>query len=115
MASPVIALLHQANSSLRTALARCQARRTGPVVIGLRQLLPELANTTDQLQTISAESLRDPELRAEMSEYRDHMQKLAQVLPRVLGQLLTEKARLEDAQSRLSAAAAWAGTNKGTL
>jgi len=115
MATPVIALLHQANSDLRAALARCQARKDGPVVIGLRDLLPELARATDELRTVSPESLRDPELRAAMFEYRDHMQELAQLLPKVLGQLLTEKARLEDARSRAAAAAAWAGTNKNIL
>jgi soluble cytochrome b562 len=113
MSPPLIVLLRHTNGELRTLLARCRAKSgDGSAAQSLRQLLPELAQMTEQLKEISPDSLRDVELRTEMSEYRDRMEQLARVLPKALGQLLAEEGRIENAQARLAAAAVLAGVKK---
>lgn len=43
------------------------------------------------------------------------MEQLAQILPRIHGRLLTEKARMEIARAHLAAASAWAQASQNTL
>lgn len=112
----VIVLLRHTNGELRAILARCQAKSgESSAAQNLRQLLPELAEMTERLKAVSADSLRDAELRQEMSEYRALMEQLARLLPKALGQLLTEEGRLENAQGRLASAAVLAESHKKTL
>lgn len=44
----------------------------------------------------------------ELARYHRHLAQLRQLLPRIHGQLLTERARLEAERTHLEAAAAWA-------
>ena len=44
----------------------------------------------------------------ELARYHQHLEQLRQILPRIHGHLLTERARLEAERTHLEAAAAWA-------
>ena len=54
-------------------------------------------------------------LEKESLEYRSNLEKLKQFLPDLHGRLLAEKARLENAQLHVGAAAAWVRASKKIL
>jgi len=68
---------------------------------------------------LSAESLpatgADPQLDAELAEYRGHVERLRELLPSIHGQLLAERARIEAQRARMHAAAEWARASLQTL
>lgn len=61
------------------------------------------------------ESARTPELQAIIVEYRNVVERLEKILPRIQGWLLAEKVRLEHGRKKLDSAAAWAEAQKSTL
>jgi hypothetical protein len=70
----------------------------------------------------AGECLRQPRATAEsaaltpaLREYLEHLHVLRQILPDLHANLLAEKARLEVAQSHITAATAWVRANRATL
>lgn len=57
----------------------------------------------------------NPPLDREVAEYRSQVQRLRALLPSIHETLLREKARLEQARSRLASAKHWAGVSRQTL
>jgi hypothetical protein len=57
----------------------------------------------------------DPELQAELAEYRRHVEKLRELLPSIHQQLLAERGRLEAERSRMGVVAEWACGARQTL
>lgn len=57
----------------------------------------------------------DPELDAELDEYRRHVERLRELLPFLHRQLLAERARLEAQRTRVRSAAEWARASRQTL
>lgn len=79
-------------------------------------LLSELSRVGGRLR---AEPLpakgSDPELDAELDEYRCHVERLRELLPSIHRQLLAERARLEAQRTRVRSAAEWARASRQTL
>lgn len=118
MSSDRVATLSLANTKLRARLARWQSARNETSHLEakyLSGLLAELLRTAGCLHSIPADSAPDPELEKAISEYRSTVEQLAQILPRIHGRLLTEKARLEIARAHVNATAAWAQASAKTL
>jgi len=57
----------------------------------------------------------DPELDAELHEYRLHVERLRELLPSIHHQLLAERARLEAERTRVRSTAEWARASRQTL
>jgi hypothetical protein len=57
----------------------------------------------------------DPELDAEIHEYRRQVERLRDLLPSIHRQLLAERARLEAQRTRVRSAAEWARASRQTL
>lgn len=55
------------------------------------------------------------EFEFEITEYRQHLEKLRELLPFIHSQLLQERARLEAERTRLDAAAEWASASRQSL
>jgi hypothetical protein len=111
------ASLQSANHNLRTGIARLSQESSASAPFGphLSGLLTELLSAADCLRSIPRGSAVDKELEEAISEYRSTVEQLAEILPRVHGRLLTEKARLEIARAHLTAATAWAQASTKTL
>jgi hypothetical protein len=110
--------LRIANRNLRAGLARLLPEPNGSSPLhpeDLSGLLAELLRAADCLRGIPPGSIPDVQLEKDVSEYRNIVEQLAQMLPRVHGRLLTEKARLEIAQAHVAATAAWAQASSRTL
>jgi hypothetical protein len=58
---------------------------------------------------------QDPELDAEIAQYRSHVERLRELLPFIHSQLLAERQRLEAQRSRVRSAAEWARASRQTL
>jgi predicted component of type VI protein secretion system len=118
MASVTTESLRSANRNLRTGLARLLPESNASPSLDpqdLSGLLTELLRAADCVRSIPPGFVADTELEEAISEYRNTVEQLAQILPRVHGRLLTEKARLEIAQAHVTAAAAWAQASTKTL
>ncbi len=61
------------------------------------------------------QEMNDPELHAELEQYRGHVERLNQLLPSIHSQLLAERAWLETQRARVRAAAEWARASRQTL
>ncbi|HEX6504845.1 MAG TPA: hypothetical protein VF011_16515 [Terriglobales bacterium] len=73
-----------------------------------------LANTAELLREArSAPST--PDAKTEISEYRDCLERLRDVLPLLQEQLLAQRSRLEPEREHVQAAAAWAQCARGML
>jgi len=110
--------LHIANGNLRAGLARLSSEpnpSAPPNAKDLSSLMTELLRAGDCLRSIAPSYARDARLEKEISDYRGTIEHLAQILPRVHGRLLAEKARLEIARAHVTAAAAWAQASQKTL
>jgi hypothetical protein len=111
MSEPIVEGLRLINRKLGIVLARWEAETMDAASIlpqVLTDVLTELHNAARWLGMITPGSVPGPELEKEIAEYRSNAGKMEQVLPRVQGRLLAEKARLEGARSHVEAAAAWA-------
>ena len=53
-----------------------------------------------------------PQVDAELSRYRNHLERLRALMPLLHAELLTERARLEAERSHLESASAWAEASK---
>ena len=106
------------NDNLRAWLARLHADVDAQFVLnpdylsGLHAIVLTAARCR---RSLTPEHFPDAELEREIREYRGNMEELAKVLPSVLGRLLGEKARLQNALGQVSAAKAWALASKETL
>jgi hypothetical protein len=109
--------LRLANGNLRAGLSRLQAESSASDLDekDLSSLLSLLLRAGDCLRSIPPDAVPDEDLEKEISEYRSTVEQLAEVLPRIHGKLLTEKARLEIARAHVAATAAWAQTSRKTL
>jgi len=118
MPSPTSETLRTANRDLRAGIARLlqEPNASAPLRANdLSGLLEKLVGAAGCVRGISADSMPEGELENAISEYRRTIEELAQILPRVHGRLLTEKACLEIAQAHLTATAAWAEASQKTL
>src|SRR5208282_257651 len=110
--------LRIANDNLRAGLARLSPtpNPSAPLTANdLSRVLAELLRAGDCLRSIPPRSVPNAQLEKVISEYRSTVEQLAQILSRIHGRLLTEKARLEIARARLAATAAWAQASQNTL
>ena len=117
MASAAIEDIHNACEKLQALLTQllCPAGSTPTLdAMLLAQLLESLALANEQVRKLPGE-LHDAALEKEVVRYRQNLAHLVHVLPSLHGNLLTEKARLEQARAHLEAAAAWAQASKKTL
>ncbi len=72
----------------------------------VRELFAEVLRIAGLLGKEPESSLRGP-LADELARYREHLDQLRQILPRLHGQLLTRRLRLEAERAHLDGAAAW--------
>ena len=118
MPSNATARLRIVNAVLRAGLAQLQ-----PEAIALTQLTPQDLSKLLKTVALAAECRRslapnevpDSELERELREYRSNLEELAKALPFAHGYLLAVKARLQNMQSHVAAANAWAQASKNTL
>ena len=118
MPAPATQGLQVINARLRAVLADWQTTSGEPASLKtpvLADLLEDLRRAAEWLRAIPPNSPPDDELAREISEYRNHVQQLQQILPAIQARMLAEKARLESARSHLAAAAAWADGRKKIL
>ena len=118
MSSPTTESLRYANGNLRAGLARLLPGPSASAPLhakDLSSLLSLLLRASDCLRGIPPNAVPDAQLEKEISEYRSTVEQLAEVLPRIHGKLLTEKARLEIARAHVAATAAWAQASHNTL
>ena len=110
--------LRQVNENLRSAMIRLRPERRHCSSIrpeDFSDLLSQLLRAAECLRRVPAHSETIMALKEESLEYRGNLEKLKLFLPDLHGRLLAEKARLQNAQTHLLAASAWAGTSKKTL
>ncbi len=118
MPSPATESLRIANRKLRTGLARLLPESNASASLtpkDLSGLLTALLQARECLHGVVSNSPPDVELKQAISEYRSTVEQLALVLPRIHGELLTKKARLEIARAHVTATAAWAKASQNTL
>lgn len=118
MPSNATAGLRAVNADLRAGLAQLQ-----PEAIALTLLTPEHLSKLLKAVILGAEcrcslttnKVPDSEVEREFREYCSNMVEIAKALPIAQGYLLAVKARLQNAQSHVAAANAWAQASKDTL
>ncbi len=118
MPSAAAESLRIANVDLCAGLARLQPEPNAPWLVkpeDLSHLLGVVLRAASCRRLLASEVAPDAELEKEIREYRSNIEKLAKVLPSVQGRLLAEKARLQNAQSRMAATKAWAQASQDTL
>ena len=76
-------------------------------------LLAELLRVGETVQSEGVPE-NDPELSMALHQYRQHMERLRELLPSLQACLLNERARLEAERSHLEAACAWTESSKHT-
>jgi len=125
MSSPLLTL-REVNEKVRHALQRYRPELQHCSVIApgeFSSLLAELLRARNCLCELKAtpgplpgqaHEIRDA-LAEEMREYRSNLEKLRQILPSLQLRLLAERNRMQQAQSHVVAATAWAGASKKTL
>jgi len=110
--------LRQVNDNLRSALIRLRPEQKDCSTIrpqDFSDILSQLLRAAECLRRLPPHSGAGAALEKESLEYRSNLEKLKQFLPDLHGRLLAEKARLEDAQVHVAAAAAWVRASKKTL
>ena len=108
--------LHETNSRLSLWLSSLTAEpqpAAAPTPQFMTNLLSELAQTSAMLQSLTDQHRSF--LEKELSEYRNSLERLRNLLPAVHDALLEQRADLEKERSRLEAAAAWARRSRQTL
>jgi hypothetical protein len=106
------------NGNLRAGLARLQPEVNSPCLLtpeDLADLCAMVSQAAGCRRSLASDGVSDGELEKEILEYRNSIEKLAQILPAVHGRLLTEKERLQSARSHVAATKAWAQASKDTL
>jgi hypothetical protein len=117
--SSLCPILRDANLRLSFWLDRMAPATGQPVITtpeGMAALLSELlrAGTSFRAEPLPAKG-EDPDLDRELQQYRDHVERLRDLLPSIHSQLLTERAQLEAQRTRLRSAAEWARASRQTL
>jgi hypothetical protein len=110
--------LRQVNDNLRSALIRLRPEQKDCSTIrpqDFSDILSQLLRAAECLGRRPLDSDAGAALEKESLEYRGNLEKLKQFLPDLHGRLLAEKARLENAQLHVAAAAAWARASKKAL
>jgi hypothetical protein len=110
--------LHQVNDSLRSALIRLRPEQKNCSTIrpeDFSDLLSQVLRAAECLRQPPPHSGSGAALEKESLEYRSNLEKLKQFLPDLHGRLLAEKARLENVQLHVAAAAAWTRASKKIL
>lgn len=118
MSSAATEVLRTANVNLRAGLARLSPDPNASIPLSptdLSGLLVQLLSAGHCWRSFPLRSAPDAEQEKAISEYRSTVEQLAQILPRIHGRLLTEKARMEIARAHLAAASAWAQAIQNTL
>jgi len=124
--------LHETNDRLRFWLETLFPTEAPPAAATPQQmagLLSELLRAGEWLRTglpqagvsqagvLQAGLLQgqDPELEAELGNYRQNVERLRELLPSIQKVLLWEKARLEAGRAQIQSAAQWAAGSRSTL
>jgi hypothetical protein len=110
--------LRQVNDSLRSALIRLRPEQKDCSAIrpqDFSDILSQLLGAAECLGRLPLNSGAGGTLEQESLEYRSNLEQLKQFLPDLQGRLLAEKARLENAQLHVAAAAAWTRASKKIL
>ncbi len=126
MPSDALLTLRQVNDSLRAALARLRPEQTlsSKITAGdLSAVLAELLRAGECLRNLPshnspstpAAAQETAALAEETRAYRGNLEMLKRLLPDLHARLLSEKARLESAQTHVAAASAWARASGKTL
>jgi len=118
MPAEAIATLRQVNAGLRSTLVRLHPEQSLCSTItpeDFSAIIGEISRARQCLQHLSPGTEAAVAIEKELLEYRDNLKKLKQFLPDLHGRLLAEKVRLETANNKLAAAAAWAQANEKTL
>lgn len=76
-------------------------------------LLSELLRAGEWLRALPQQ--RDGELEAELTAYRKNVERLREILPFLHGQLLRERAYLEEERTRIASIAQWVQGSRQTL
>ena len=112
--------LHEINRRLRLSLDRlqpgpeyCSGLSQVPTPEQISGVLSDLLQAGECLRGRSSNS--DPQLEQEVSEYRNQVERLRDLLPLVHRALLNERARLEQKRERVQAGAEWARASRQTL
>lgn len=107
--SNLLQRLRDANQTLGSFVRRLSGHdECGQVAPGdLATLLSVLLAVGEQMQDRGTPG-NDPALDSALCQYREHLERLRQLLPTLQASLLTERARLEAERSHLEAAYAWA-------
>jgi hypothetical protein len=118
MPSKVSETLRLTNGRVRELLDRMQRAEDKEVLVKQQDfdtLLGEVTRAAVWLRRVSLLSMSDEDLAKEISEYRDSLEQLQQMLPAIHRKLLAKKVRLEARRLHLMAAAGWANASQGTL
>lgn len=109
--------LHDTNDRLRFRLEGLRQGRPVPVSPEcIAGLLSELLFAAEELHDrLSPDEQQSPQLKRELAAYRENVEQLREMLPGILRQLLTERARLEAECFRVQVAAEWARSSLQTL
>ena len=110
--------LREVNENLRSSLLRlCPEHKDCSTIRpqDFSDILSQLLRAAECLGRLPLNSDAGAALEQESREYRSNLEKLKQFLPDLHGRLLAEKARLENAQLHVAAAAAWTRASKKIL
>ncbi|MFZ0774297.1 MAG: hypothetical protein WCA49_23745 [Candidatus Sulfotelmatobacter sp.] len=111
--------LRETNQRLRHWLD-CMITQRGQLSVAtpdhITALLSELSRAGAELraQPFPAKGT-DPELDAELEQYRGNVERLRDLLPSIHSQLLVERARLEAQRARVQSAVEWARASRQTF
>lgn len=117
-ASVLVSDFRETNRRLRFWLDQLLASSTEPTSrtatpAQMTGLLAELMRAGERLRALPAG--RDAALEPELALYRQHVERLRDLLPTIHATLLEERARLEQERQRLASAAEWAERSRQTL
>jgi len=110
--------LRAVNQRLHVWLARYEAEHDCPSLActeGLANLLADLAYAGEVVRHLPPGFAQDEQVRAEILHYRQNLEQLEEVLPRIHHVLLSERARLEAQRTHMEAVAGWTDSSKSTL
>ena len=113
MPDPLLETLQLANQNVRRALAQLQGDSPISLKAGaLADLRGYFSQVAVGLSRIRSAGSLSRQVQAEVSQYRNHLQMLARVLPDFHVRLLAERARLKSAIERQQAVQAWANSQQ---
>jgi hypothetical protein len=118
MPPAVIEILDRVSAELDNAISRFQPERTRASAITPEEvaaLRKEIRYAANCLRQLPHDAELDPELKQRLTIFRHHLERLRLALPALHTHLLTEHARLSEAQIRCNAAVAWIQANHETL